>query len=98
MVTRMGRCEGMISFEDATMGLIRCVSMVVVMVLCGRAWAVGPDAGKAFSMNGWQFHEYNVPKLEEAVEKAPGYGVNFFIFSHGWFRSVEGFLASTDEL
>src|SRR5580658_7319175 len=51
-----------------------------------------------FAMNGWQFHDYNMPKLEEAVRRAPGYGVNFFIFSHGFFRSVEGFLASTDDL
>ncbi len=50
-----------------------------------------------FPMNGWQFHEYDIPKLEEAVAKAPDYGVNFFIFSHEFFRSVEGFLASTDD-
>jgi hypothetical protein len=47
-------------------------------------------------MNGWQFHEYNMPKLEEAVRRAPEYGVNFLIFSHGWFWSTEGFLASCD--
>jgi hypothetical protein len=47
-----------------------------------------------FSMNGWQFHEYDIPKLEEAIQKAPSYGVNFFIFSHRLFRSVEGFLVS----
>jgi hypothetical protein len=51
----------------------------------------------AFTMNGWQFHDYDIPKLEEAVSKAPDYGVNFFIFSHNFFRSVEGFLASTDD-
>jgi hypothetical protein len=50
-----------------------------------------------FAMNGWQFHDYNIPKLEEAVNRAPDYGVNFFIFSHEFFRSVEGFLASTDD-
>lgn len=50
-----------------------------------------------FSMNGWQIHDYDLPKLEEAIEKAPEYGVNFLIFSHGFFRSVEGFLASTDD-
>jgi len=49
-------------------------------------------------MNGWQFHEYDVPKLEEAIRKAPEYGVNFFIFSHRLFRSVEGFLASDSSL
>ncbi len=51
-----------------------------------------------FSMNGWQFHEYNIPKLEEAIRKAPSYGVNFFIFSHNLFRSVEGFLVSDENL
>ncbi|MCX6170212.1 MAG: hypothetical protein NTX65_12775 [Ignavibacteriales bacterium] len=49
-----------------------------------------------FSMNGWQFHEYNIPKLEEAILKAPSYGVNFLIFSHRLFRSVEGFLVSDE--
>lgn len=47
-----------------------------------------------FTMNGWQFHEYDIPKLEKAIEKAPEYGVNFFIFSHRLFRSVDGFLVS----
>src|SRR5205814_1124428 len=51
-----------------------------------------------FALNGWQFHEYNIPKLEEAVRKAPSYGVNFLIFSHGFFWSTEGFLASIDDL
>jgi hypothetical protein len=50
-----------------------------------------------FTMNGWQLHDYNMPKLEEAVNRAPDYGVNFLIFSHEFFRSVEGFLASTDD-
>lgn len=57
-----------------------------------------PASPSPFTMNGWQFHDYSMPKLEEAVQQAPGYGVNFFIFSHEWFRSVEGFLASTDDL
>jgi hypothetical protein len=47
-----------------------------------------------FIMNGWQFHEYDIPKLEKAIQKAPEYGVNLFIFSHTLFRSVEGFLNS----
>jgi hypothetical protein len=59
------------------------------------ALAAPPPA--AFPMNGWQFHDYNLPKLEEALQRAPGYGVNFVIFSHELFRSVEGFLASTDD-
>lgn len=57
-------------------------------------WAA--PQGSPFTWNGWQFHEYNLPKLEQAVSRARGYGVNFLIFSHGFFRSVEGFLASTD--
>ena len=48
-------------------------------------------------MNGWQLHDYNIPKLEEAINRAPDYNVNFLIFSHEFFRSVEGFLASTDD-
>jgi hypothetical protein len=51
----------------------------------------------AFAMNGWQFHEFNIPKLEQAVRRARSYGVNFLIFSHEFFRSVEGFLASDDD-
>ena len=47
-------------------------------------------------MNGWQLHDYNLPKLEEAVRRARSYGVNFLVFSHEMFRSVEGFLASDD--
>jgi hypothetical protein len=47
-----------------------------------------------FTMNGWQLHDYNLPKLEEAIRRARGYGVNFLVFSHELFRSVEGFLAS----
>lgn len=49
-------------------------------------------------MNGWQFHEYNILKLEQAIQKAPEYGVNFFIFSHNLFRSIEGFLVSNEKL
>jgi len=59
--------------------------------------ATQPAAPAPFSMNGWQLHEYNMPKLEEAVRRAPDYGVNFLILSHEFFRSVEGFLASTDD-
>lgn len=55
------------------------------------------EAPSPFSINGWQLHEYNLPKLEDAVNHAPEYGVNFLIFSHEFFRSVEGFLASTDD-
>jgi hypothetical protein len=55
-----------------------------------------PAPAPAFAMNGWQLHDYNMPKLEEAITRAPSYGVNFLIFSHEMFRSVEGFLASDD--
>jgi hypothetical protein len=68
-------------------------------VLAGLA-TPGPAAAAGsppFPMNGWQFHDYNLPKLEEAIRRAPGYGVNFLIFSHELFRSVEAFLASDDD-
>jgi hypothetical protein len=60
-------------------------------------WLALAAAPASFPMNGWQFHDYNLPKLEEALHRAPDYGVNFVIFSHELFRSVEGFLASTDD-
>lgn len=41
----------------------------------------------AFSVNGWQLHEWNVPKTIEAIKKAPAYGVNMLIFSHDINRS-----------
>jgi hypothetical protein len=63
-----------------------------------QAAALAADNPSTFAMNGWQFHDYDIPKLEEAVNRAPDYGVNFFIFSHEFFRSVEGFLASTDDV
>jgi hypothetical protein len=49
-----------------------------------------------FTYNVWQLHEYDMPKLEEAITIAPEYGVNSVIFSHRLFRSVEGFLNSGD--
>jgi hypothetical protein len=65
--------------------------LAAVLVLATR-----PAQAAPFAMNGWQFHDYNLPKLEEAIRRAPQYGVNFLIFSHELFRSVEGFLASDD--
>src|SRR3954451_14184698 len=67
-------------------------STVVLLAAARPGGAAGP-----FTMNGWQFHDYNLPKLEEAIRRAPGYGVNFLIFSHELFRSVEAFLASDDD-
>ena len=58
---------------------------------------VRAEGDSPFQMNGWQFHEYDLPKLEEAIHEAPDYGVNFFVFSHRLFRSVEGFLLSGDD-
>lgn len=49
-----------------------------------------------FQINGWQLHEYNIPRLEEAIKRAPSYGVNTLVFSHELFRSVEGFLNSPE--
>ena len=62
-----------------------------------RAEPAVPAKAAPFTMNGWLFHDYALPKIAEAIERAPDYGVNFFIFSHEFFRSVEGFLASTDD-
>ena len=66
--------------------------------LAGAAafWPVCAGAGQPFPMNGWQFHEYDLPKLRVAIDKAPAYGVNFFIFSHDLFRSVDTFLKSPE--
>jgi hypothetical protein len=50
--------------------------------------------GQNFEINGWQFHDYNIPKLEEAIQRAPGYNVNTLIFSHELFRSVDKYLTS----
>ena len=72
------------------------LALPLAAALCA-AFARAADPSP-FTLNGWQFHEYNMPKLEEAVRKAPEYGVNFFIFSHGFFWSPEGFLASSDDL
>jgi hypothetical protein len=69
-------------------------------LLTGPAPAAPPAAPAGpgpFALNGWQFHEFNLPKLEDAVRRARGYGVNFLVFSHEFFRSVEGFLASDDD-
>src|SRR5206468_271257 len=73
-------------------------SLFAVVGLALIATARGAGTNAPFAMNGWQFHDYDIPKLEEAVNRAPDYGVNFFIFSHEFFRSVEGFLASTDDV
>jgi hypothetical protein len=74
-------------------------TLTCVLILCASWVVVAAQTAKSpFLLNGWQFHEYNMPKLEEAVRKAPEYGVNFFIFSHGFFWSPEGFLASSDDL
>jgi hypothetical protein len=67
---------------------------MIAPLLLALAAAPGPAP---FQMNGWQFHDYNMPKLEEAIARAPQYGVNFLVFSHELFRSVEGFLASDDD-
>jgi hypothetical protein len=69
-----------------------------VSLLASTTLSLAAATSSPFAMNGWQFHDYNMPKLEEAVRKAPEYGVNFFIFSHGFFWSPEGFIASSDDL
>jgi hypothetical protein len=71
--------------------LARSLTFVFFIFLVGRSAAAQP-----FVMNGWQFHERNLPKLAEAIKKAPEYGVNFFIFSHELFDHVEEFLGSPE--
>jgi hypothetical protein len=82
-----------------TTALFRAVFLFLASACVALHAAPPPPAkGQPFPLNGWQLHEYDLPKLEEAIKRAPDYGVNFFIFSHEFFRSVEGFLASTDDL
>lgn len=61
--------------------------LTVFLFLCLHTFAAG-----SFTWNGWQFHERNLPKLEDAMRRAPSYGVNFVVFSHELFRPVERFL------
>jgi hypothetical protein len=77
---------------------VPAVAAVLALALTNNVHGAAAPKGGPFAWNGWQLHEYNVPKLEEAVRRAPDYGVNFLIFSHELFRSVEGFLASTDDV
>jgi hypothetical protein len=73
------------------------VLLTLLVASIARPAISAPAAARpAFAMNGWQLHDYNLPKLEEAIRRARGYGVNFLVFSHELFRSVEGFLASDD--
>ncbi len=58
-------------------------------ILAFLALTAGLIEAAPFSINGWQFHDYNIPKLEQAIQKAPAYGVNLFIFSHGLFDHTE---------
>jgi hypothetical protein len=48
-------------------------------------------------MNGWQFHEYDVPKISAAIQHAPEYGVNFFIFSHQLFDKADVLLNNPEK-
>jgi hypothetical protein len=75
----------------------RALALAVIWLLSPTPARAADPAPSPFAMNGWQFHEFNIPKLEDAVRRARGYGVNFLIFSHEFFRSVEGFLASDDD-
>jgi hypothetical protein len=72
--------------------------LFLVSLLHAQPVANAPGKPSPFPLNGWQFHEYDLPKIADAINRAPDYGVNFFIFSHEFFRSVEGFLASTDDV
>jgi len=63
------------------------LALSALLLLCGKLFAASP-----FTMLGWQFHARNVPRVSEAIRKAPEYGVNFFIFSHALFDHVDPFL------
>lgn len=67
------------------MSLFRCAAALLGVVTTAAA--------APFAWNGWQFHERNLPKLEEAIARAPEYGVNFVVFSHELFRHIERILA-----
>jgi len=83
----------LILFHVMKRSLLASLLAMSISLVCARGADTSP-----FALNGWQFHDYNIPKLEEAVRRAPEYGVNFLIFSHEFFRSTEGFLASADDL
>jgi hypothetical protein len=83
------------------MSLSHILSRTAPRVLLATTLAAAlarPAHAEGFAWNGWQLHDYNVPKLEEAIRRAPSYGVQYLIFSHELFRSVEGFLASDDNV
>jgi hypothetical protein len=87
--------RSMTSSSKTTAWLLAAAFPALAAAACTRDLHAGP--APAFAMNGWQFHELDLPKLEQAIGQAPRYGVDFFIFSHELFRSVEGFLASDDD-
>ncbi len=80
--------------------LLTATRLVAFALALAAALPAAPAraAASPFTMNAWQFHEFNLPKLEDAIRRARGYGVSSFIFSHEFFRSVEGFLASDDDV
>jgi len=72
-------------------------AVLALLAASSSAGAEAAGGGRGpFTINGWQFHERNVPKVAEAIARAPEYGVNTFIFSHGLFDHVEEFLASAE--
>ena len=80
------------------MKIFRILSIVLTLTgltLSARAAAL-PEFGTPFEINAWQFHDYDMDDLREAIRRAPEYGVNTVIFSHGLFRSVQAFLDSGD--
>src|SRR5688572_18202610 len=67
----------------------RAALLLTLLVSAAVPAAAAPaPAPQAFALNGWQLHDYNLPKLEDAIRRARGYGVNLLIFSHEMFRSV----------
>lgn len=64
--------------------------LTTALLISSPVWA---QQKNEFEINGWQIHEYNIPKVKEAILKAGEYGVNTIIFSHALYRHTEAFLA-----
>jgi len=74
--------------------LIITITLPLIIVLTSTTISAQEQVN--FEINGWQFHEYNIPKVKEAILKANEYGVNTIIFSHALYRHTEAFLAGDE--
>jgi len=73
---------------------VRAIILVMFLLFEPEAFPSGPQP--PFAMIGWQIHERDVSKVAEAIQRAPEYRINFLVFSHDLFRSVENFLDSPE--